>query len=158
LLVASDGWRIVYAPQAVSLERASATIEDEAIRRSRLVTGRSQALRQLLPRLVARHPRLAWRVLSHKGLRPVVPWALAAAAVSNASLTRQHGWARGLAGLQAGFYATAALGWRNERRGRRARWAYLPYYFCRMNVATLTGLRDFATGRREHVWARVRRG
>ena len=73
---AADGWRVVYAPGAVSLERASLTVEDEATRRSRLVAGRFQALAALMPGLVRRNPRLAWQLVSHKGLRPIVPWAL----------------------------------------------------------------------------------
>jgi cellulose synthase/poly-beta-1,6-N-acetylglucosamine synthase-like glycosyltransferase len=158
LLVASSGWRVLYAPRALSVERASATIQDEAVRRARLTTGRAQALRRLLPMLLRRHPRLAWQVISHKGLRPLVPWALLAAAASNVRLAPCRVWARALLGLQALFYFAATLGWHNERSGRRSRWTYLPFYFCRMNVATLAGLRDFAGGRHEAVWAKVRRG
>lgn len=158
LLVASDGWRVVYAPDALSLERASATIEDEATRRSRLVTGRGQALLRLLPTVVRRNPRLAFEVVSHKGLRPLMPWALAAAALSNARLARERGWARATAAGQLAFYAAALAGWRQERAGKRNRALYLPYYFCRMNLATLDGLRNFLGGRHEAVWARVKRG
>jgi poly-beta-1,6-N-acetyl-D-glucosamine synthase len=158
MLAASRGWRVVYAPQALSLERASATMEGEATRRSRLVTGRWQALAALLPTLARRRPSFALRVLSHKGLRPLVPWALIAAAVSNMALARDRAWARWPAGSQLAFYAAALAGQRNERRGRRAQLPYLAYYFCRMNLATLTGVRDFVRGRREAVWARVERG
>jgi biofilm PGA synthesis N-glycosyltransferase PgaC len=158
LLVASGGWRVVYAPGAVSIERASATIGDEAVRRSRLVTGRGQALLRLLPRLARRNPRLALEVASHKGLRPLVPWALAAAAVSNVPLARERRWARTAVLGQAVFYGAALAGWKRERAGERSRVLYLPYYFCRMNLATLEGLANFASGRHEAVWARVRRG
>lgn len=157
-LAALDGWRVVYAPEAVSLERASATLADEATRRSRLVTGRWQALRELLPMALRRNPRFAWQVVSHKGLRPLVPFAMLGAAVSNASLARDRGWARALLGLQAGFYAAAFAGWEMDRRGKRNRWLYLPYYFCRMNAATLDGIRNFFARRHEAVWAKVRRG
>lgn len=158
LLAALDGWRVVYAPEAVSLERASATIADEATRRSRLVTGRWQALRELLPIAIRRNPRLAWQVVSHKGLRPLVPFAMIVAAASNAALTRRAAWARMLLVLQAVFYGAALAGRESERRGRRNRLLYLPYYFCRMNVATLGGIRNFFAHRHEAVWAKVRRG
>jgi poly-beta-1,6-N-acetyl-D-glucosamine synthase len=105
-----------------------------------------------------RNPRLALQVVSHKGLRPLVPWALAAAAGSNLSLARDRRWARAAALGQAAFYGAALAGWRQERAGRRQRLLYLPYYFCRMNLATLEGLANFAGGRHEAVWARVRRG
>jgi hypothetical protein len=80
------------------------------------------------------------------------------AAVSNAVLTRSRAWSRLPAALQLAFYATALIGRRNERTGRRSRIPYLAYYFCRMNAATVRGLRDFIRGRREAVWARVERG
>ena len=157
MLAALSGWRVIYAPRALSLERASATVADEATRRSRLVTGRGQALRELLPLAVRKNPVYAWQIASHKGLRPLVPFAMVAAAFSNVSLARDARWARGLLALQVAFYAAAAAGWETERRGRRSRWLYLPYYFCRMNLATLDGVRNFAARRHEAVWAKVRR-
>lgn len=158
MLAALAGWRVVYAPRAVSLERASATIADEATRRTRLVSGRWQMLARLFPRMVVRRPGLAWRVASHKGLRPLVPWALIAAAASNAALASDRPWARGTGLVQLGFYAAAGGGWAAERAGRRIRPLYLPYYFCRMNVATLRGFGDFLARRHDAVWARVQRG
>ena len=158
MLAATNGWRVVYAPEALSLEAASATLGDEATRRSRLVTGRWQALAALLPAMLVRRPGLAWRVISHKGLRPLVPAALALAALSNAMLVPATTWARATMAAQLAFYAAAGLGWRDACRGRRRVVTFLPYYFSRMNLATIAGLRDFACGRREAVWARVQRG
>ena len=158
MLAALAGWRIVYAPRALSLEAASATIGDEATRRTRLVTGRWQALCALFPRLLVRRPGLAWRVASHKGLRPLIPWALAAAVAGNAALAPGAVWARWFGVAQLSFYAAAGAGWLCERVGRRSRLLYLPYYFCRMNVATLRGFGDFVSRRHEAVWARVERG
>jgi hypothetical protein len=158
MLAAVDGWRVVYAPKAVSLERASATLGDEAIRRSRLTTGRWQALRMLLPRLARRRPLLALQVVSHKGLRPLVPFALIVAAASNVVLALDHSWAVAVLALQALFYAAALGGWALEAAGRRTRWLYVPYCFCRMHVAALRGFGDFVGGREEATWAKVRRG
>ena len=158
MFAALDGWRVVYAPRAVSLERASATLDDEATRRSRLTTGRWQALRMLLPLLLRRRPLLALQVISHKGLRPLVPFALIAAALTNGVLAADYAWARATLGLQVAFYGAALLGWAVDAAGRRSRVLYVPYYFCRMHVAALAGFRDFATRRQEAVWAKVRRG
>jgi biofilm PGA synthesis N-glycosyltransferase PgaC len=158
MLAAEAGWRVVYAPAAVSLERASRTIEDEAARRTRVVAGRWQATWQLLPRLALRRPRLAWQLASHKAARPLVPWALAALAASTAALAPRARWARRFGAAQGAFYAAAAAGWRNERRGRRSRWTYLPYYFCRMNLTALAGLRDALASGGGELWERVPRG
>ena len=158
LLVAEAGWRVVYAPAAVSLERASGTLADEAARRSRLVAGRWQAIWLVMPRLLLRRPRLAWQLASHKGARPLVPWALLAVAGSSATLARDARWARWIGAGQLAFYGIALAGWRDERRGRRRRATYLPFYFCRMNVAAVDGLRSFLTTDRGGVWERVARG
>jgi biofilm PGA synthesis N-glycosyltransferase PgaC len=158
MLAAIEGWRVVYAPKAVSLERASATMSDEATRRSRLTTGRWQALRMLLPALLRRRPMLALQVIAHKGLRPLIPFALIAALASNLVLALHERWAAWLLLLQAAFYAAAMLGWAVEATGRRSRVLYVPYYFCRMHVAALAGFRDFAAKRQEAVWDKVRRG
>ncbi len=79
-------------------------------------------------------------------------------AATNAPLARRTAWARQLLAAQLLFYAAALAGWQNERRSRRSRWSYLPFYFCRMNVAGIGGLRNFASRRREAVWAKVERG
>jgi biofilm PGA synthesis N-glycosyltransferase PgaC len=158
MMAAIEGWRVVYAPKAISLERASATIGDEATRRSRLTTGRWQALWMLLPALLRRRPLLALQVISHKGLRPLVPFALIVALLSNAVLAVNHRWAAWLLLAQAAFYTAAMLGWAAEATGRRSKLFYVPYYFCRMHVAALAGFRAFAARRQEAVWAKVRRG
>jgi poly-beta-1,6-N-acetyl-D-glucosamine synthase len=157
MLAAAAGWRVVYAPAALSLEVASATIGDEATRRARIVSGRGQALARFLPLVARRNPRLAFQVVSHKGLRPLVPWALMAAGVSSAA-ARQRLWGRAALTAQCAFYAAATAGLVSERSGRRSRLLYLPYWFCRMNVATLAGVADLARGRHDAVWVRVRRG
>jgi poly-beta-1,6-N-acetyl-D-glucosamine synthase len=158
LLAAAAGWRLVYAPGAVSLEVASATIGGEATRRARIVSGRGQALARFFPLVVRRNPRFAFQVVSHKVLRPLVPWALVAAAVSSAAAARRRRWARVALAAEGAFYGTAVAGLVSERSGRRSRLLYLPYWFCRMNVATLVGLADLVRGRQNPLWGKVRRG
>jgi cellulose synthase/poly-beta-1,6-N-acetylglucosamine synthase-like glycosyltransferase len=156
-MVAMAGWRVVYAPHARSVEHASATIGDEAVRRARIVTGRAQAMQRLLPELLRRHPRLAWQVISHKALRPVVPVALISALFTSLAAAKHRPLVRAVALVQLTFYGAALLGWRNDRRGSRTRSTYMPFYFCRMNLSALDGLRNFITGRYGATWTRVRR-
>ena len=112
---------------------------------------------QLLPSMLRRQPGLAFKLISHKGLRPLVPLWMLAALASNAVLAFDHLWAAALLGAQLAFYALAALGWLGERMGKRSRFLFVPYYFCRANLATLRGLWQFATGSHEAVWRRVKR-
>ena len=154
---ALDGWRVAYAPDAISLEPASATLSDEAMRRTNIVTGRYQALWRLFPEML-RRPQLAWQVISHKALRALIPFAMLAAGLSNLWLARWTRLARVLMLLQTTFYSAAALGWWNERQGRRNRWLYLPYYFCRVNFAAVRGLQRFLSRGNPALWPKVRRG
>jgi biofilm PGA synthesis N-glycosyltransferase PgaC len=158
MAAASQGWRVVYAPEAVSVERASATIADEATRRARIVTGACQTLMWLLPRLVLRQPRLAWQVVSHKGMRPIVPAALMALAASSFWLAPRRRTAGVAASAQLGFCLCAALGRRDAKHGRHRRWTYFPYYFLRMNGASVEGLIALARRRLDAAWTRVPRG
>jgi biofilm PGA synthesis N-glycosyltransferase PgaC len=157
LLAAAAGWRVVYVPEAVSLELASDTTASEAVRRSRLVAGAWQAMWSVLPQLARRRPGLAWQVASHKATRLMIPWALLAIATSTLSLVRAVRCARWMGAAQACFYAAALAGWSLERSGRRSRLLYVPYYFCRMNLASLTGQRDVLGDDSEGVWERVPR-
>lgn len=157
MLAAAEGWRVVYVPGAVSLEPASRTIEDEAVRRSRLAAGTWQATWHVLPRLALRRPLLAWQVASHKATRPLVPWALLAIVASTLRLAPSSRWARRFGAAQCAFYAAALVGGRLERRGRRSRALYLPYYFVRMNAASLQGLRTFLFDDTGGIWERVAR-
>src|SRR5215217_6582079 len=74
--VLRQGYRLVYAPTAHSYERSSLTEKDEAIRRARIVAGRYQAM--LMPGSVLpwRSPVLVWQVISHKFMRPLVPFLM----------------------------------------------------------------------------------
>jgi biofilm PGA synthesis N-glycosyltransferase PgaC len=158
LSAASDGWRIAYAPTAVSIETASATVADEMVRRSRIFAGTYQALSRLLPTLVRSQPRLAWQLVSHKGLRLSIPFAMATALASNLALARRAQWIGLLALAQTLFYGAAVWGWRRERSGRPAGFTHFPYYFCQANVAALRGFAAFAGRRAHRPWAKARRG
>jgi biofilm PGA synthesis N-glycosyltransferase PgaC len=154
---ALDGWRLAYAPEALSLEPASATLGDETRRRSRIVTGRVLALWELLPRLARRNPQLAWQLVSHKALRPLVPVAMIVAALTNLLLAPASAFMAAVAALQALFYASALAGWRNERGGRRSRRFYIPYYFCRVNLAQLQGIGRLRLWRQAVLYEKVQR-
>jgi poly-beta-1,6-N-acetyl-D-glucosamine synthase len=158
LTAASAGWRVVYAPDALSVEGASATTGDEATRRARLVAGRWQVIWRLLPKLAIRQPRLAWQLFSHKLTRPLIPAALLVLGLSNGILAMRSRGARVLWAAQLAFYGAALHGWRAERASARNRLTYLPYYFCRMNLATVKGPLSLLTRRQNVTWTRVRRG
>ncbi|MDX1691962.1 MAG: glycosyltransferase family 2 protein, partial [Acidimicrobiia bacterium] len=80
LAVLTEGRRIVYEPDAVSIEPVSATAVEERERRTRMFAGIWQLYGpRLAVRLPWRRPATLWALVSHKLLRPVVALAFVAA-------------------------------------------------------------------------------
>jgi cellulose synthase/poly-beta-1,6-N-acetylglucosamine synthase-like glycosyltransferase len=168
--IIARGHRLVYAPRARSTEHVSASAQDEVARRARIVAGRYQAI-ALAHRLVPlRRPLVAWQIISHKFLRPLVPLAMFGALLTNViavlfpSRRRdqrlQHlappvNWLLMLA--QVLFYALAWVGNHTERGGTVGKLLYLPTFLVNSNLAAVIGLYRFLSRRQTTLWQRVRR-
>ncbi len=164
------GYRVIYAPQARSFERVSATAADEIKRRTRIIAGRYQALahaRRLLP---FNRPLLVWQLISHKFLRPLVPFAMIAALSANLyvvlfpdpadrfsliNLGPPFGWI--LLGLQTLFYGAAWLGSHRRQDDWLGKILYLPTFLVNSNWAALVGFFRYLSGRQTALWERVQR-
>lgn len=169
--VVKRGYRVVYAPKALSAERVSATAQDEMVRRARIVAGRYQAIAlagQLLP---WNQPLVVWQVISHKFLRPLVPVAMIGALLANVAAVLWPTPVSGLAGWlllaspvnwilligQLAFYGAAWLGGRIGKRGPLGKLLYLPTFLVNSNLAALVGLFRFLRKRQTTLWQRARR-
>ncbi len=164
------GYSVFYNPRAVSSERISLSAQDEITRRARIIAGRYQAI-ALAPRLLPlRRPLVAWQILSHKFLRPLVPLAMIGTLVTNLlavfrpyqagqrrllNLAPPFHWLLLL--LQAAFYALAWFGRGLERGSRWGKLFYLPTFLVNSNMAALIGLYRFLTGQQTSLWQRVPR-
>jgi hypothetical protein len=114
---------------------------------------------------------VVWQVVSHKFLRPLVPFAMAGAFFTNflaatlPALKRDY-WARYLPpvlsrlvlALQLTFYILASLNLGENKRGRIGKLLYLPSFLVNSNLAALAGLYGYLTGTQSAVWERVERG
>ena len=121
--------------------------------------GAWQATWTVLPRLARARPAMAWQVASHKVGRLLVPVGAARRSrPARFDLLPTVRWARWLLAAQSLFYGAALAGSMLERSGRRNRWLYLPYYFCRMNLAGLSGALKVLAQNSGGVWERVPRG
>ena len=153
-----QGYRVVYVPEARSVERVSPSAAAEMARRTRIVAGRYQALwlgARLLP---WQRPLLVWQIVSHKFLRPLVPLAMIGALLANLVMVFQP-WplARLLLALQLGFYGTAVVGYQARLNGLPGKILYLPAYLVHSNLAALFGLYRFLAGKQTTNWQRVPR-
>jgi poly-beta-1,6-N-acetyl-D-glucosamine synthase len=165
-----QGYRLVYAPKARSFEHSSLTEEDESIRRSRIIAGRYQVMLMSLQLLPWRSPLLVWQLISHKLMRPLVPFAMTMALVANLlafiapRVTLDDGilylgrpYNLILLSLQTLFYMSAWLGNRLKGRGRIGKILYMPAFLVNSNYSAVRGLISFLTGRQTTLWQRARR-
>ncbi len=161
MLIAGQGYRIVYEPDAYAVEDASESITEELKRKVRIAAGGIQSVLRLLPLLNPfRFPVLSFQYISHRVLRwTVTPPALILAFVLNIRIcldSPELVYRLLLAG-QGLFYLSALLGWWLERRSVKIRAFFIPYYFCMMNYAVLAGIFRFFSGKQSAVWEKARR-
>lgn len=154
-----QGAQVVYAPDARSIEPPSGDLRSERVRRTRMVAGRFQAMarwRQLVP---LDQPRVAWQIVSHKFLRPLVPAAMVAVLVGTLlGLRRRPRRLAIVAAVGQGlFYGAAVAGRRPSGRSGIDRVLTLPRFLLSSNWAAVEGFHAYVTGRASSVWTRVDR-
>jgi cellulose synthase/poly-beta-1,6-N-acetylglucosamine synthase-like glycosyltransferase len=156
--IATRGWRVPYEPEAVAHEETTEDYGREFGRRARIGAGNWQSL-SFLPELI--DPRtgfLAFAFVSHKLLRWVAPFLLAAALALSFPLALRGGVVyRALLLAQLAFYALALLGGLGAA-GRLRRVASLARYFVAMNAALAVGFWRFVRGTQSAAWNRTARG
>lgn len=169
--IVRQGFRFIYAPDAKSSERVSPTARDEITRRTRINAGRFQTIalaRQVLP---FNQPVLVWQIVSHKFLRPLVPFFMIAALLSNLfvvlfpppttsvfNLGKPFGVI--MLTIQLFFYLLALIGAQITKSGQSthvARLLYILTFLMNSNFAALKGFVQFLRGGQSHIWERIQR-
>jgi cellulose synthase/poly-beta-1,6-N-acetylglucosamine synthase-like glycosyltransferase len=152
--VIAQGYRLVFASDAVAFEPVAGTAELEFARKVRVITRGLRGV-QLRRELLDphRHGFYAVQLLGHKVLRRLMAGPLLVAGATTPLL-----WRRGrvyrLAGiLQAAVYGLGAVGLlaANSRLGRR-KVLFLPAFFCFVNVAALRAVWNIVRNRRIDTW------
>jgi hypothetical protein len=168
--VLRQGYRLVYAPNARSYERSSLTEQDEAMRRSRIVAGRYQAMLLSGNLLPWRSPMLVWQIVSHKFMRPLVPLMMIVAFLVTFAACiwslppMEWGWLFLATPYNFVFLALellvcvlAIFGSSLKNMGLIGKLLYLPTFLVNSNLAAILGLYSFFTGKQTHLWRRARR-
>lgn len=169
--VLRQGYRIVYAQDAQSTERISPSAKDEITRRKRINAGRYQAISMsfgLLPKKTI----LIWQIVSHKYLRPLVPFFMMIVLLMNflavfIPYPRPNHWlylsspfGAVFLTLQVVFYLMAVIGMKIEKKQgdhRLRLLLYLPTFLVNSNLAALQGFFQFMKGEQGHLWQKVER-
>jgi cellulose synthase/poly-beta-1,6-N-acetylglucosamine synthase-like glycosyltransferase len=134
------GFKVVQEPDADVYDEMPHSVEGEFRARVRMTARNWTGIlhrRELLDPL--RYPGTAWSLISHKFLRWLTPFFLAAAFLLNLALVIRGHFAPLLI-LQSCFYLAAAVGWRRSRGSSCARIFGYPFAFCLANLGFLLGV------------------
>jgi cellulose synthase/poly-beta-1,6-N-acetylglucosamine synthase-like glycosyltransferase len=153
--VVAEGYRLVFAPDAVAYEPVAQTGELEWQRKVRVMT---RGLRGVVLRRDLLDPRdhgfYAVQLLTHKVLRRTMVFPLALTAATAPLLWRRGRLYRAATVVQACLYGLGTAGLLLARTpvGRRKAFA-LPAFFCFVNLASLRAVWNVVRGRRIERWA-----
>jgi biofilm PGA synthesis N-glycosyltransferase PgaC len=148
--VAREGFRVVFVPSARAWDVADQGTDREFARKVRTLTGNYQLV-QLAPWLLTSANPLRFEFISHKLLRLLAPFALAAALLASMLLT--HPLYRVALVLQLAFYALSLAAMMKLTTGPLTRIADAARTFVVLNSAAFVAFLNFITGRRA-VWVR----
>jgi cellulose synthase/poly-beta-1,6-N-acetylglucosamine synthase-like glycosyltransferase len=152
--VIEQGFRLVFEPEAISVELAIPSAEQEFRRRIRLMTRgfRSVALRWRLLNPM-RYGFYSVVLFSHKIVRRLAPLLVLPLFASSLLLASHSAAFAAFAALQLTFYALAFAGYllRHSALGRTKCFS-LPFYYCMANTAAVIALGQFVSGRRIGIW------
>lgn len=135
-----QGYKVVQSPGAIVYDTMPHSIEGELRARIRM-TARNWSGTLCRPAILnpLRFPFTALGLVSHKLLRWLTPFFLAAVFLCNALLALE-GHAVVLWWLQVGFYLSAFVGWELTRK-RRSAWVFgYAFSFCLANIGFLLGM------------------
>lgn len=161
LLIAANGYRVAYAPEAYAEEYASADLKEELKRKIRICAGGFQSMARLLPLLNPfRYAWLSFQYVSHRVLRwTLAPLFLPFIFMANAWLAFcESGYLYPLLFvLQCLFYLQAALAYRWRDKPAPVPGFFVPLYFCIMNYSVYAGFLRYIAGRQSVQWEKARR-
>ena len=152
--VIAQGYRLVFAPDAIAYEPAAETSGVEFGRKTRVIT---RGLRGVLVRRELLNPFrygfYALQLFSHKVLRRMVVFPLILLFVVS-PLLWPYGPLYQLATLmQIAFYGCGLLGWLlGGTRFGRLKIFTIPFFFCMVNAASLVATLNMLRGHRIELW------
>jgi hypothetical protein len=152
--VIAQGYRLVFAPDAIAHEPAASSSELEFGRKVRVI---SRGLRAVMVRRELLNPFrygfYALQLFSHKVLRRLVVFPLLALLASSPFLWREGVFYRAVTLVQVAFYGLGVSGlWLGRTRLGRRKIFTFPFYFCMVNAASLLATLNMLQGRQIVLW------
>ena len=162
LRMVDKGYKIAYTSDAYAMEYGSADLAEESKRKRRIAAGGLQSIWWLRNMMNPFHqPLVAFQFVSHRVLRwSVTPIALLLLIPLNVALVflkagAVYNW---IWCLQILFYIAAFLGYYLEKRGKKNKLLYVPYYFLFMNLNVFRGMAYLRKHKSSGAWEKAKRG
>jgi cellulose synthase/poly-beta-1,6-N-acetylglucosamine synthase-like glycosyltransferase len=152
-----SGCRIAFVDDAIAHEETAPSIGGEFRRRARIGVGGFQSLWMLRALLLPTQGWTAFAFWSHKVLRWITPFLLAAALLSAAALAHASSAAQAALVAQLALYGVALLGAVAPRGWPASRVLRVATMFVCMNAALALGFLRWARGADTGVWRRTAR-
>ncbi len=136
-----QGYRVVFAPEAVAYDVPPATPGDEIRARARMtILALTAILRRRALLNPLRFPGVAFALYSHRVLRALTPGLLLGVFLTNMLLLGVAAFYRVPFAAQLCFYALALLGWLGGKAGWTTPILRIPLSFCVWNIGFGAGL------------------
>jgi len=161
MLIAIQGFRIIYEPDAYASELSSDNIKEELKRKIRIAAGGIQSILRLKPLFNPfLNPLLSFQYISHRVLRwTITPFLMILTFLLNILICmKSHDFIfLFILICQSLFYSMALAGWILEKQKIKIKALFVPYYFCIMNYAVLAGMIRYYKGSQSAVWEKAKR-
>lgn len=161
MLIAKEGYRIIYEPHAFAIETASENVTEELKRKIRIAAGGIQSIVWLSALLnIFKYKTLSFQYISHRVLRwTITPFLLILSLFINILLVYKNQGTvyEVFLSIQVIFYSMAILGLIFEKRKMRIKALFIPYYFCVMNYAVLAGIIRYINKSQSAIWEKAKR-
>jgi len=160
MLIATEGYRVIYEKNAYAAETASANVGEELKRKVRIAAGAFQSMTRL-PKAFnfIGNFKVSFLFVSHRVLRwTLAPLSLLLLFLINIPLALDVSNLYKL--LMAGqivFYGLALIGWYLANKQIKVKALFVPYYFFIMNLCMYLGFVRFIRGKQSANWERAKR-
>lgn len=151
--VVKQGYRVVFHDGLLCTEESSSDSAAEFRRQIRITNRTLRALfRHLELKNFFRYPLFSFELISHKLIRLSVPFFLLLLIFFNALLIGEGLAYKLIFAGQAVFYATAFIGFIQERMGKKGRFSSFIYHFAMVNISMLLGWVKYLSGEKHVTW------
>jgi cellulose synthase/poly-beta-1,6-N-acetylglucosamine synthase-like glycosyltransferase len=165
LRIATEGYRVIYEPNAYASERPSFSIQEEMKRKIRIASGGFQSIARLdYLWNIFRYGLLSFQYVSHRAMRwAVAPFCLPLIFLLNIALfflktELLSQWIYQVIMLaQIAFYLMAIVGYCLENQRVRVKIVFVPFYFSFMNYCAIKGYFRYRNGLTSGIWEKAKR-